>query len=220
MTDNKTPNYTTDDGPTCKGNATPNHHHDLMISPLPTQNEHPSMPHQPHICALQPRSRRNRRHPEPDWSAMVRAQIRGSQRTGQACDRCKVSNNLPSYHFWHILLLSLHMYTSIIYVFDLLNLTPGFFLFQLRKLRCDPHPDGCAPCTYISKPCCVTDRVTGETYIRGTFKRMQEKIDALQTQVHILTEERDLLQNRLEELRILLGSYADGLVRSPDSVCI
>lgn len=36
------------------------------------------------------RPRRKKDDPEPDYSAIVREQVRNSTRTGQACDRCKV----------------------------------------------------------------------------------------------------------------------------------
>lgn len=65
--------------------------HTLMATSIPRKNDEPPMSPRPPTSAPQPRNRRSRRHPEPDWSAMVRSQVRESQRTGQACDRCKVS---------------------------------------------------------------------------------------------------------------------------------
>lgn len=39
----------------------------------------------------QKRTRRKRHEPEPDYSAIIREQMKSTSRTGQACDRCKVS---------------------------------------------------------------------------------------------------------------------------------
>ncbi|KAJ5808632.1 hypothetical protein N7474_009901 [Penicillium riverlandense] len=107
----------------------------------------------------QPRSRRSRHEPEPDWSEQVREQVRNSRRTGQACDRCK-----------------------------------------LRKMRCDPRPTGCAPCIAGGLPCQVTDRVTGETYVRGAASRMKKQINSLQAQIQQLRERNLALERRNELL--------------------
>jgi hypothetical protein len=40
------------------------------------------------------RPRRSKNSPEPDYSAMVQNQMSATNRTGQACDRCKVSRPL------------------------------------------------------------------------------------------------------------------------------
>lgn len=39
----------------------------------------------------QKRQRRKKDEPEPDYSAIIRDQVKNTTRTGQACDRCKVS---------------------------------------------------------------------------------------------------------------------------------
>ncbi|KAJ5601909.1 hypothetical protein N7510_011443 [Penicillium lagena] len=125
-----------------------------------TTNSTPiSNPDEVSYTTTQPRSRRSRHEPEPDWSEQVREQVRNSRRTGQACDRCK-----------------------------------------LRKMRCDPRPTGCTPCIAGGLPCQVTDRVTGETYVRGAASRMKEHISNLQAQIQQLRERNLALERRNELL--------------------
>ncbi|CAL5870173.1 uncharacterized protein PFLUO_LOCUS4408 [Penicillium psychrofluorescens] len=71
---------------------------------------------------------------------------------------------------------------------------------QLRKMRCDPRPTGCAPCIAGGLPCQVTDRVTGETYVRGAASRMKEQINSLQAQIQQLRERNLTLERRNELL--------------------
>jgi hypothetical protein len=45
------------------------------------------------------RPRRKKNEPEPDYSAIIRKQVKNATRTGQACDRCKVSKPVcPCFH--------------------------------------------------------------------------------------------------------------------------
>lgn len=57
------------------------------------------------------------------------------------------------------------------------------FKFQLRKLRCDPTPKGCWQCTSASHPCQVTDRVTGETFLRGEASQLKAENEDLKARV-------------------------------------
>lgn len=47
-------------------------------------------------------------------------------------------------------------------------------------MKCTPDVNGCGCCIGLDLPCKVTDRVTGETFIRGAAGRMRQEINDLQ----------------------------------------
>ncbi|CAG8055378.1 unnamed protein product [Penicillium salamii] len=50
---------------------------------------------------------------------------------------------------------------------------------KLKKMKCTPDFYGCSCCLALNLPCKVTDRVTGETFVRGAAGRMCQEIDRL-----------------------------------------
>lgn len=80
-------------------------------------------------------------------------------------------------------------------------------LSQLRKLRCDPGPNGCLPCTSNKHPCQVTDRVTGETFLRGEAGHLKTQNEALRVQVAELEETVSQLRAENQSLQTQLFCY-------------
>lgn len=72
-------------------------------------------------------------------------------------------------------------------------------------MKCTPEPAGCVCCLALNIPCKVTDRVTGETWVRGEAGRMRALIDDLKKQTEDLKEQIAQLQNCLN------SSYRDSL---------
>lgn len=75
-------------------------------------------------------------------------------------------------------------------------------------MKCTPDPGGCACCLILNIPCKVTDRVTGETWVRGEAGRMRALIENLEKQTKDLKEQITQLQQKNAQLQDCLhGSY-------------
>ena len=66
---------------------------------------------------------------------------------------------------------------------------------QVRKIKCDGNPDGCAPCQQAQLICKTTDRNNGRTTVRGHSDRLEWEVRFLQDKVAEL--ERRLRDNGL-----------------------
>ena len=53
--------------------------------------------------------------------------------------------------------------------------------WQVRKMRCDDRPDGCAPCRQNQTECKTTDRITGKATVRGYVESLERKIQELES---------------------------------------
>ncbi|KAJ5834723.1 hypothetical protein N7447_000749 [Penicillium robsamsonii] len=79
---------------------------------------------------------------------------------------------------------------------------------KLKKMKCTPDPRGCACCLVLNIPCKVTDRVTGETWVRGEAGQMRDLIERLRKQTENLKEQITQLQQKNAQLQACLdGSY-------------
>ncbi|KAJ5236381.1 hypothetical protein N7489_006472 [Penicillium chrysogenum] len=84
---------------------------------------------------------------------------------------------------------------------------------KLKKMKCTPDPGGCACCLILNIPCKVTDRVTGETWVRGEAGRMRAIIESLKKQTEDLKEQVTQLQQKNAQLQDCLdGSYRANLM--------
>ncbi|KAJ5694532.1 hypothetical protein N7536_004944 [Penicillium majusculum] len=84
---------------------------------------------------------------------------------------------------------------------------------KLKKMKCTPDSAGCACCLILNIPCKVTDRVTGETSVRGETGRMRALIENLKKQTEDLKEQITQLQQKNAQLQGYLdGSYRDNLM--------
>jgi hypothetical protein len=72
-------------------------------------------------------------------------------------------------------------------------------IIQLRKMKCTPDADGCACCRVLNLPCRVTDRVTGETFVRGAAGKMILLIDNLNKMNGDLKQANELLKQQNAE---------------------
>lgn len=94
------------------------------------------------------------------YSQDVKKKISASTRTGQACDRCRVSApcRVDIKH----------------------DKADACALFQVRKMRCDDQLNGCAPCTQNQSQCKTTDRITGKATVRGYVQSLEQQLEELQ----------------------------------------
>ncbi|KGO71912.1 hypothetical protein PITC_026320 [Penicillium italicum] len=84
---------------------------------------------------------------------------------------------------------------------------------KLKKMKCTPDPGGCGCCIVLNIPCKVTDRVTGETSVRGEVGRMRALIGSLTKQAEDLKEQITQLQQKNAQLQDCLdGSYRANLI--------
>ncbi|OQD66933.1 hypothetical protein PENPOL_c004G09130 [Penicillium polonicum] len=84
---------------------------------------------------------------------------------------------------------------------------------KLKKMKCTTDSAGCACCVVLNIPCKVTDRVTGETWVRGEAGRMRALIESLKKQAEDLKEQITKLQQKNTQLQNCLdGSYRDSLM--------
>ncbi|KAJ5804700.1 uncharacterized protein N7518_001003 [Penicillium psychrosexuale] len=84
---------------------------------------------------------------------------------------------------------------------------------KLKKMKCTPDLRGCGCCLILNIPCKVTDRVTGETWVRGEAGRMCALIENLQKQNMDLKEQiAQLQQKNLQLQNCLDGSYRANLM--------
>lgn len=74
-------------------------------------------------------------------------------------------------------------------------------IVQLKKMKCTPETNGCASCRVLNLLCRVTDRVTGETHVRGAVGKMMLRIDRLTKTNEDLKRENEQLiqQNALQK---------------------
>ncbi|KAF2748486.1 hypothetical protein M011DRAFT_350558 [Sporormia fimetaria CBS 119925] len=54
---------------------------------------------------------------------------------------------------------------------------------KLRKIRCDPRPEGCSPCAQNRTPCKTTDRITGKATARGHAEALEAENSYLRAHV-------------------------------------
>ncbi|KAK4863635.1 hypothetical protein LT330_002413 [Penicillium expansum] len=84
---------------------------------------------------------------------------------------------------------------------------------KLKKMKCTPDLGGCACCLILNIPCKVTDRVTGETWVRGEAGQMRALIESLTKQTEDLKEQITQLQQKNAQLQDCLdGSYRANLM--------
>ncbi|KAG0159132.1 Regulatory protein [Penicillium digitatum] len=84
---------------------------------------------------------------------------------------------------------------------------------KVKKMKCTPDPGGCACCLILNIPCKVTDRVTGETWVRGEAGQMRALIDSLKKRTEDLREQITQLQQKNAQLQDCLdGSYRASLI--------
>ncbi len=102
------------------------------------------------------------------YSQRIKKKLQANSRTGQACDRCKVS----------IQIITFTSASSHFPVTDIVLLE-----FQERKMKCDSGQDGCQPCQSKNFRCVATDRITGHTYERGETVRLTKEVEELRAQV-------------------------------------
>ena len=51
---------------------------------------------------------------------------------------------------------------------------------QVRKMRCDDNPDGCASCRQAQTECKTTDRITGKAAVRGYVESLEARLAELE----------------------------------------
>lgn len=99
-----------------------------------------------------------------DYSQDVKKKINASNRTGQACDRCRV-----------------RPHTMLVRRFSLLTKS-----LQVRKMRCDDNVNGCAPCLQNQSECKTTDRITGKATVRGYVQSLEGRLEELESHNRLL----------------------------------
>ena len=52
---------------------------------------------------------------------------------------------------------------------------------QIRKMRCDDQPDGCASCRQAQTECKTTDRITGKAAVRGYVESLESRLADLES---------------------------------------
>ena len=57
---------------------------------------------------------------------------------------------------------------------------------QIRKMRCDDQPDGCASCRQTQTECKTTDRITGKATVRGYVESLEGRLAELEQYTHEL----------------------------------
>ena len=57
-------------------------------------------------------------------------------------------------------------------------------LEQLRKIRCDPDPNGCQGCRAAAEPCATTDRITKKAFRRGHTDQLEIENATLKARLH------------------------------------
>ncbi|OGE57814.1 hypothetical protein PENARI_c001G07968 [Penicillium arizonense] len=89
---------------------------------------------------------------------------------------------------------------------------------KAKKMRCTPDHSGCASCISQNLSCKVTDRVTGETYVRGeagrmrlVIERLNGQADNLKREVTRLQQENELLRDSHAELKSRINMYKSSL---------
>lgn len=134
------------------------------------------------------RPRRKKDEPEPDYSAIIRDQVKNATRTGQACDRCKVSASLPSYIY---------------------SIRPQANYSQVKRMKCDARPECCTNCLLHKKKCNVTDLTTGITTTRGEVQHVKEELLRSRSTIKSLRNEISNLNGEIEHLRSYIKDVTD-----------
>ena len=98
--------------------------------------------------------------PSTDYSEDVKKKLNTASRTSTACDRCRVSWDCRR-HLTHENRLTLW--------------------WQIRKMRCDDDPQGCAPCRQNQTECKTTDRITGKATVRGYVESLERRIQEIES---------------------------------------
>lgn len=93
-------------------------------------------------------------------SQYVKKKEKTASRTGTACDRCRV-RAIPHHPVLQLQILGANM--------------P-----QVRKMRCDDQPDGCASCRQANTECKTTDRITGKATVRGYVEGLEGRLAQLE----------------------------------------
>lgn len=141
-------------------------------------------------AAEPPRKRRRKGDPEPDHSALVREKSSKSKRCGQACDRCHVSYS-PC--------------------FSPLSCSINGLIQQIRRFKCDEVKGGCLMCLRSGIECKMTNRVTGETMVRGGAEGVVINFDDIQRENEEVKEENEKLRDEIEQLRSVNGKLQSQL---------
>jgi hypothetical protein len=68
-------------------------------------------------------------------------------------------------------------------------------------MRCSPDTNGCAACLACGILCRVTDRVSGETMVRGEIGHMKALIFRLKNKTALLEEQIQQLQQKNSQLQ-------------------
>ena len=132
--------------------------------------------------------------PQSDFSGSVKKKLASSSRTGQACDRCKVRLRLHTCMSRCILLPRCRCIVALRRARACVHMTCATApalppsqhptdAFQVRKIRCDPRPEGCSPCAQNRTPCKTTDRITGKATTRGHTEAMEAENTYMRAQI-------------------------------------
>lgn len=140
--------------------------------------------------AKPPRKRRRKGDPEPDHSVLVREKSSKSKRCGQACDRCHVSSSPCS---------------------PRLSCSINGLIQQIRRFKCDEVKGGCLMCLRSGIECKMTNRVTGETMVRGGAEGVVINFDDIQRENEEVKKENEKLRDEIEQLRSVNGKLQDQL---------
>ncbi|KAJ5130987.1 uncharacterized protein N7515_007026 [Penicillium bovifimosum] len=76
---------------------------------------------------------------------------------------------------------------------------------KLKRMRCSQGETGCAACLACGIPCKVTDRVSGETMVRGEVARMKALIFKLRSKTALLEEQVKQLEQKNAQLQGQMG---------------
>ena len=79
-------------------------------------------------------------------------------------------------------------------------------------MKCTPAVDGCSCCDSAGIPCQVTDRVTGETFVRGAAGRMSQEIEKLRQESANQKQEIANWKQKCVELQHTLDSMRGRMV--------
>lgn len=137
-----------------------------------------------------PRKRRRKGDPEPDHSALVREKSSKSKRCGQACDRCHVSSSPCISPF---------------------SRSINGLVQQIRRFKCDDVKGGCLMCLRSGIECRMTNRVTGETMVRGGVEGVVINFDDIQRENEEVKEENEKLRDKIEQLQSVNGKLQSQL---------
>ncbi|KAJ5581891.1 hypothetical protein N7535_000511, partial [Penicillium sp. DV-2018c] len=90
---------------------------------------------------------------------------------------------------------------------------------KIKRMRCSPGDTGCVGCLQCRLPCKVTDRVTGETVVRGEVARMRSILMRLRTRHAQLEEQVQQLEQKNAQLQAQLGPTYEEYVEQCQQQC-